>query len=62
MGFLGTFLRRAFSGDSDRELLPVGSPAPDFAVLDHAGRRVSLADFRGRRLVLWFFPKASTPG
>jgi len=62
MGFLGTFLRRTFSGGSDRELLPVGSAAPDFAVLDHSGRTVRLADFRGSRVVLWFFPKASTPG
>jgi len=44
------------------ELLVVGSPAPDFAATDHLGRTVRLADFRGRRLVLWFYPKASTPG
>ncbi|MBM3977081.1 MAG: redoxin domain-containing protein [Planctomycetes bacterium] len=43
-------------------LLPVGSQAPDFDVPDHLGRRVRLADLRGKRVVLWFYPKASTPG
>ncbi len=44
------------------KLLPVGAPAPDFRVPDHDGRMVSLSDFRGRRVLLWFYPKASTPG
>ena len=43
-------------------MLPVGSKAPDFEVKDHAGRDVSLADFRGKTVVLWFYPKADTPG
>lgn len=42
-------------------LLP-GTPAPDFALPDQDGRVVQLADFRGRWLLLWWFPKASTPG
>jgi peroxiredoxin len=62
MGFLGTFLKRLFSPRSARELLPIGSRAPDFSVQDHTGRVVRLADFAGRRVVLWFYPKASTPG
>lgn len=62
MGFLRTFVRRLLEPAAAWELLAVGSPAPDFAVLDHTGRTVRLADFRGGRLVLWFFPKASTPG
>jgi thioredoxin-dependent peroxiredoxin len=43
-------------------LLAVGSKAPLFRVKDHEGREVSLADFKGRTVVLWFFPKADTPG
>ncbi len=36
--------------------------APDFALLDQDGRKVSLQDFRGKTVVLYFFPKANTPG
>jgi peroxiredoxin Q/BCP len=43
-------------------LLPVGSQAPDFDVADHLGRRWKLSALRGKRVVLWFYPKASTPG
>lgn len=43
-------------------MLPVGSKAPAFTVKDHQGRDVNLADFAGRRVVLWFYPKADTPG
>ena len=39
-----------------------GEPAPEFDVQDHTGRRVRLADYRGKSVVLWFFPKADTPG
>lgn len=43
-------------------MLSVGSKAPGFTVKDHRGRDVSLDDFRGRSVVLWFYPKADTPG
>jgi len=43
-------------------MLKVGDPAPEFQVTDHQGRRVKLSDFRGKKVVLWFFPKADTPG
>ena len=43
-------------------MLKVGDPAPDFEVLDHNGKRVKLSDFRGKKLVLWFYPKADTGG
>ena len=36
--------------------------APDFTVKDHQGRTVSLKELRGKTVVLWFFPKADTPG
>ena len=45
-----------------RPMLAVGSKAPDFSVLDHLGRTVTLAELRGKRVVLWFYPKADTPG
>ena len=43
-------------------LLEAGKKAPDFTVQDHTGRTVSLSDFRGKNVVLWFYPKADTPG
>src|SRR6266511_5469275 len=43
-------------------MLKVGDPAPEFDVTDHHGRRVKLSDLRGKKVVLWFFPKADTPG
>ena len=36
--------------------------APPFAVPDHTGAEVRLADLRGTRVVLWFYPQADTPG
>lgn len=44
------------------KLLEPGTPAPDFAVDDHKGQRVSLTDFADKRVLLWFYPKADTPG
>jgi peroxiredoxin Q/BCP len=40
----------------------VGQPAPDFTTQDDAGRDVRLTDFRGRWVVLFFYPKDDTPG
>ena len=42
-------------------LLP-GDPAPEFALLDQLGSTVRLEDFRGRTLLVYFYPKADTPG
>ncbi|MDH5674669.1 MAG: peroxiredoxin [Myxococcales bacterium] len=42
--------------------LAVGDPAPDFGGDRHDGGRLALADFRGRPLVLFFYPRAFTPG
>ena len=39
-----------------------GDKAPDFKLPDQDGREVSLADFSGRTLVLYFYPRADTPG
>jgi len=43
-------------------MLNVGDTAPDFKVQDHTGRTVKLSDYRGKDTVLWFYPKADTPG
>jgi peroxiredoxin Q/BCP len=39
-----------------------GDPAPDFALPDQEGRTVRLADFKGRKLLIYFYPRADTPG
>jgi peroxiredoxin Q/BCP len=39
-----------------------GTKAPGFAVLDDRGDKVSLSDFKGRVVVLYFYPKDDTPG
>jgi len=43
-------------------LLKPGDKAPDFVGRDHNGKTVKLSDFAGKSVVLWFFPKADTPG
>ena len=43
-------------------MLKEGGQAPDFAVRDTDGNEVSLSDFRGRKVVLYFYPKDDTPG
>jgi peroxiredoxin Q/BCP len=43
-------------------MLEPGETAPDFDVVDHNGNPVRLSSLRGKKVVLWFYPKASTPG
>ena len=43
-------------------VLNEGDAAPDFAVRDEKGNEVKLADFRGERVALYFYPKDDTPG
>ncbi|WP_179353676.1 thioredoxin-dependent thiol peroxidase [Winogradskyella vidalii] len=42
--------------------LKVGDKAPDFSALDEQGNTISLSDYKGKKLVVFFYPKASTPG
>ena len=42
--------------------LKPGDKAPDFKALDEQGNTISLSDYKGKKLVLFFYPKASTPG
>ncbi len=41
--------------------LKVGKKAPEFSLTDHLDRKVSLKDYRGQNVVLFFFPLAFTP-
>ena len=42
--------------------LKIGDKAPDFKVINQDEKLISLDDFKGKKLVLFFYPKASTPG
>ncbi len=42
--------------------LTIGDPAPDFELPDQNGQLVSLKDLRGKRVILYFYPKDDTPG
>ena len=43
-------------------MIETGTEAPDFTLPDQDGNPVTLSDLRGRRVVLYFYPKADTPG
>jgi peroxiredoxin Q/BCP len=47
---------------TDSTRLAAGDTAPDFTLTDQDGRAVSLADYRGRKVVVYFYPAAMTPG
>ena len=42
--------------------LQIGEKAPNFSSLDQNGNTIKLNDYKGKKLVLFFYPKASTPG
>lgn len=42
--------------------LEVGAKAPAFKINDQDGKKVSLADYKGKKVILYFYPAASTPG
>jgi len=42
--------------------MKVGQKAPDFSVVDDSGKTVKLSDFKGKKVVLYFYPKDDTPG
>ena len=43
-------------------MLSIGSSAPEFQLNDQDGNTVNIKDFEGQKVLLWFYPKASTPG
>jgi peroxiredoxin Q/BCP len=44
------------------ERLETGDRAPDFSLLDDRGQQVKLSDYRGERVIVYFYPAAMTPG
>ena len=42
--------------------MKVGQKAPEFSVVDDSGKTVKLSDFKGKKVVLYFYPKDDTPG
>jgi peroxiredoxin len=60
-GTLKQMLRQAVSGKKGN-VLAEGTPAPEFEVGDESGKKHTLGQYKGRKVVLWFFPRASTPG
>lgn len=47
---------------SEQQRLEAGDKAPNFNVLDQDGKKVKLADFKGQKVILYFYPAAATPG
>lgn len=43
-------------------MLKVGDPAPQFTLTSAEGESIALSDFRGQKVILFFYPKADTPG
>ena len=43
-------------------MLEIGTKAPDFNLLDQDGKSVSMSDFKGKKIILYFYPKDNTPG
>jgi len=42
--------------------LNIGDKAPEFQLLNHENNLFSLDDFKNQKILIWFFPKANTPG
>jgi peroxiredoxin Q/BCP len=55
--FIPTFLRKEHP-----PMLKPGDSAPAFTVQTHEGKTLSLAALKGKKVLLWFYPKADTPG
>jgi len=47
---------------TSNNLLPEGSVAPDFSLFDQDGKSHRLSDYRGKKVILYFYPKDDTPG
>ena len=43
-------------------ILSTGDTAPEFTATSHTGREISLSDYAGKYVLLWFYPMADTPG
>lgn len=47
---------------SEGKMLKVGTMAPDFTLLNQNGEEISLSQYRGQKVILYFYPKDNTPG
>ena len=47
---------------AEAEMLNPGDRFPDWSLEDHTGQKVSSKDLAGKAYLLWYYPKASTPG
>ena len=43
-------------------MIKIGTKAPEFQLSDQDNNLVNISDFKGQKVLLWFYPKASTPG
>lgn len=43
-------------------MLKIGTKGPEFELSDQDNNTVNMSDFKGQKVLLWFYPKASTPG
>ena len=59
MIFFADFLRKTCE---DAPMLKIGDRAPEFCLSSDAGKDTSLKDFKGKRVLIFFFPKANTSG
>ena len=65
MSILAEQLWRRLMGLGKKEqpmMLKVGDAAPAFTVQTHEGKDLALMNLRGKKVLLWFYPKADTPG
>src|SRR6266850_998931 len=54
--------RRSNMSKAESDGLKVGQKAPEFTVVNDEGKKVKLSDFKGKKVVLYFYPKDDTPG
>jgi peroxiredoxin len=55
-------LWRTLTRKENPQMLQPGDTAPDFTVQTHEGKPLSLGQLKGKKVLLWFYPKADTPG
>lgn len=57
-----SFFGNDSQSENDMTHLKVGDPAPNFSALNEEGKTITLSDFRGKKLALFFYPADNTPG
>jgi len=59
---MGAILAKNLLSERTVVMVEVGQPAPDFELPDQNGEQVRLSELRGQKVVVYFYPKADTPG